>query len=220
MFLGGVANGERYSNELKENEMWEKANPRILFVTKDQNTGGGDAWDVRVEIGKLSYTFYRNLTYQLYGLLNTSKEHQAAYDDISNEEVLQIFLESPVARINVKKLAGGNSITNAVLREYLNRDRAFIIEQIDNLDADIILCCGYSESIEDTGNLILNFLNNNGYNFVREDGNYWVYYDRDKKKIAINNWHLSARVSSRETFEEMIAAYHRFLQDHSDFPKR
>jgi len=200
--------------------MWEKANPRILFVTKDQNTGGGDAWDVRVEIGKLSYTFYRNLTYQLYGLLNTSKEHQAAYDDISNEEVLQIFLESPVARINVKKLAGGNSITNAVLREYLNRDRAFIIEQIDNLDADIILCCGYSESIEDTGNLILNFLNNNGYNFVREDGNYWVYYDRDKKKIAINNWHLSARVSSRETFEEMIAAYHRFLQDHSDFPKR
>ena len=38
---------ERFSDQKQENKMWNDAPLRILFLTKDQNAGGDDAWDVR-----------------------------------------------------------------------------------------------------------------------------------------------------------------------------
>ena len=52
---------ERFSDKDQENKMWNEAPLRILFLTKDQNAGGYDAWDVRGETGNLSYAFFRNL---------------------------------------------------------------------------------------------------------------------------------------------------------------
>ena len=59
-----------------ENELWEHAPLRILFITKDQNAGGEGAWDIRTETGRVSLegdtiplAFYRNLMYQLYGCI-------------------------------------------------------------------------------------------------------------------------------------------------------
>ena len=38
---------ERFSDKDQENKMWNEAPLRILFLTKDQNAGEYDAWDVR-----------------------------------------------------------------------------------------------------------------------------------------------------------------------------
>lgn len=208
---------ERFSDAQQENDSWNKAPLRILFLTKDQNAGGEDAWDVRGETGKLSYAFFRNLMYQLYGLVNTKPGYKADYT-FTNEAAIELYNTFPIARINAKKEAGTSSISNRTLKFYIDRDKKFLKDQIQNLDADIIVCCGYSENIEESGNLLLNFLNNEcDYNFTKQHKDGWIYYDEQKNKIAINDWHLSVRKSSEEMYNELIEAYHRFLDEHPKF---
>ena len=221
-----IENGtERYSDGEQENEMWNKAPLRVLFLTKDQNAGGYDAWDVRGETGNLSYAFFRNLMYQLYGLVNTKPGYKADYI-FTNEQAIELYNTFPIARINAKKEAGGNSVSNNTLRYYIERDKKLLKEQILNLDADIIVCCGYSDCIEESGNLLLNFLKSECYKgldnrddsgWVDDDG--WVYYDTKENKIAINNWHFSARKSSEEWYNSVTNAYQIFLKAHPDFTK-
>lgn len=216
-----IENGtERFPDEKQqENKMWNEAPLRILFLTKDQNAGGYDAWDVRGETGKLSYAFFRNLMYQLYGLVNTKPEYKADYI-FTNEQAIELYNTFPIARINAKKEAGANSISNNTLRYYIERDNKFLKEQILSLDADIIVCCGYSEKIEDSGNLLLNFLRNEcDYNLIEQDNEGWIYFDEKNNKIAINNWHFSARMNSEEWYEQITDAYHRFLEKHPNFVK-
>lgn len=220
MFRGEIVDYEswRERESGSENEIWTNAPLRILFLTKDQNAGSEDAWDVRGEIGKLSYAFYRNLFYQLYGLANTTAKDTIGYDDFCNEDAEELYMTFPLARINVKKEAGSSSISNYALEYYLNRDQNFIKEQVTNLDADIIVCCGYSESVKDSGNLLLNFLNEKcGYNFVKQAEDNWIYFDETRNKLAINNWHLSVRSSSESIYNEMITAYKNFLIQYPDF---
>ena len=227
MFRGVIDQNERYSDPEKENELWENAPIRYLFLTKDQNAGDGKdakAWDVRSEIGRsnmdscsIQYLFYRNLMYILYGIIN-SEDTLCGYEDFTNEQAIQTYDNAPLARINVKKQAGKSSIDNYTLKTYIERDKEFLIEQISALDADVLICCGYSESIEDTGNIILNFLIKEIYNFTKI--NEWIYYDDKTKKVAINAWHLSYRgVKQQDFFEGLVTAYHRFIIEHPDFIK-
>jgi len=218
--IGEIDNGtERYSDKKQENKMWNEAPLRVLFLTKDQNAGGYDAWDVRGETGNLSYAFFRNLMYQLYGLVNTKPGCKADYK-FTNEQAIELYNTFPIARINAKKQAGTSSVTNATLSYYIDRDKKYLKEQILNLDADIFVCCGYSNYIEDSGNLLLNFLNKEcNYNLVKQPGDDWIYYDEKHNKIAINNWHLSARKSSEKWFNQLIDAYSRFIEANPNFIK-
>lgn len=209
---------ERFSDKDQENKMWNEAPLRFLFLTKDQNASGYDAWDVRGETGNLSYAFFRNLMYQLYGLVNTMPGYKADYK-FSNEQAIELYNSFPIARINAKKEAGVSSVSNNTLRSYIERDRKFLKQQILNLDADIIVCCGYSENIEESGSLLLNFLKNECYHNLNKIDDNWIYFDEDKNKIAINNWHLSSRMGSEEWYNQITSAYHRFLENHPDFIK-
>lgn len=224
-----IENGtERYSNKELENRIWNDAPLRILFLTKDQNAGSDEAceaWDVRGETGNLSYTFFRNLMYQLYGLVHAKPEFLVDYNGFTNAQAIELYNTFPIARINAKKEAGTSSIMNQTLRDYIERDKDLLKEQILNLDADIIVCCGYSKYIEDSGSLLLNFLKKECYGgldnkddgWVDNDG--WIYYDKKNNKIAINNWHFSAMKNSEEWYNSVTNAYQIFLKAHPDFTK-
>ena len=226
--IESIENGtERYeSDDMQENKMWSEAPLRILFLTKDQNAGEYDAWDVRGETGNLSYAFFRNLMYQLYGLVNTKSGDKVDYNNFTNEQAIELYKTFPIARINAKKEAGVSSVSNHTLKDYIERDCELLKKQIDNLDADIIICCGYSDYVEESGNLLLNFLKKECYNNLdnKDDNGWiddggWIYYDKENDKLAINNWHLSARKSSEEWYNQLIDAYHRFLEKHPNFIK-
>lgn len=209
---------ERFSDEDQENKMWNEAPLRILFLTKDQNAGGYDAWDVRGETGNLSYAFFRNLMYQLYGLVNTRPGYKADYK-FTNEQAIELYNSFPIARINAKKEAGVSSVSNHTLKYYIERDSRYLKEQILNLDADIFVCCGYSENVEESGNLLLNFLKKECYHNLNKQDDNWIYFDEENNKIAINNWHLSARLGAEEWYNQIINAYHHFLEKHPNFIK-
>ena len=67
--------------------------------------------------------------------------------------------------------------------------------------ADIIHY-GQGLAVLDATNLTTGFLTNENLN-----------------KIAINNWHLSARINSENWYDQLIDAYYRFLKEHPDFSK-
>lgn len=216
----------------RENILWTNAPLRVLFLTKDQNTSGDTAWDVRSETywaadenvtpeerGIDKSRFNSNLVYILYGILNTTADKQVGYKDAA-KEALSFVDEQIFARINCKKEVGGGKCENYDLQKAIDRDLKLLKEQILNLDADIIICCGYSENIEDSGNLLLNFLKQACYyNLKKQDDDSWIYYDDKQNKIAINNWHLSARINSENWYDQLIDAYYRFLKEHPDFSK-
>lgn len=218
--IGPIVNGiERYESDNKqENRMWNEAPLRVLFLTKDQNAGENDAWDVRGETGNLSYAFFRNLMYQLYGLVNTKPGYKADYK-FTNEQAIDLYNSFPIARINAKKEAGKSSVSNYTLKKFIERDGVFLKKQILNLDADVIICCGYSDNIEESGNLLLNFLKKECYPALSKQDDNWIYFDEENNKIAINNWHLSARRGSEEWYNQITNAYYRFLEEHPNFIK-
>lgn len=218
----------------EENVLWANAPLRLLFLTKDQNNGGGDnpAWDVRSEtfryisdkykpeemwIDKSPGGFYKNLVYILYGILNTTADKMVGYNDFTDNEALSFADEQIFARINCKKEVGGGKCENYDLQKAIDQDLKLLKEQILNLDADIFVCCGYSESIVPTGSHILNLLNEIGYNFEqdsKEETGEWIYYDKKSNKVAINSYHLSY---SGFDYNGLITAYSKFLKNHPDF---
>lgn len=213
----------------KENELWSKEPLRVLFLTKDQNTSGDVAWDVRGETFRypdVKYqpnamclytqnTFFRNLVYSFYGIMKTIAGCPKNYDDFTNEEALALADEMIFARINCKKEVGSDKCYDNVLRNAIENDKMFLKQQIENLDADIFMCCSYSQSIENTGNRMLNLLIEIGYQFKPEVED-WIYYDEKRNKIAINSYHLSF---PQFNYQGMVSAYSEFLKKHPDFTK-
>ena len=86
----------------EENVLWANAPLRLLFLTKDQNTGDNPAWDVRSESYRYisekykpeemwldtSNAFNRNLVYTLYGILKTTVDQPMGYNDFTDKDAL------------------------------------------------------------------------------------------------------------------------------------
>lgn len=227
MFRGKIIFTERGSSireqdSKAENKLWNNAPLRILFLTKDQNTGGDDAWDVRGErffsknciLKDGSRNFQYSLVYQSYGFINTDGVKIIQVNNVKRPDAIHVFDTCALARINVKKQGGGSRISYNKLKTYIDKYQDFIKKQIENLDADILVCCGHSDKIEKTGNMILNFLNEHLYSFERI--NDWIYYDTKKNKIAVDTYHLSAS-GYKGVCDEIMKAYHKFLVKHPDF---
>ena len=203
-----------------ETETWENAPMRYLYITKDLNASKG-IWKVREEVGgrktknsdKIGNPFHKNIVYQLYGLGHTTPQSKVLWNDknFTDENALKFYDSCAFARINVKKQAGEESILDSTLKEYINRYSCFLREQVLNLDADIIVCGGS----EGGKNLILDFLKENCYKDLEpvEPKNDWIYYSKECKKVAINSWHPSCRISTKKIYCMMIDAYYSFLKN-------
>lgn len=223
---GGV-----WRNSGNENEMWATAPLRVLFLTKDENISStGKVWDVRRETFHQKgtdekqniisdSTFYRNEANILYGIFNTSSDNLMGFHEFSYEDALQFSDNVVFARINCKKEGGGETITNYELQNAIDKYFDDLKNQIIELDADIIICCGYQQQ----KNIILNAL----YDIYPEEFKYFdlgkgkgtgLHYNAKKNKLAIDAYHLSYLTGGEEIrYYEVVGAYYEFLKQHPDF---
>lgn len=213
----------------KENELWANVPLRILFLTKDQNGGEDHSnwWDLRgdsyhhpdsdFEEYRLykQYAFNTNIVNILYGLVKTIPDKMINFEDIKEQEALMLADSYPYARINCKKETGGPDCIDEVLLNAIDDYRDFLQEQIRNLDADILVCCGNNND----NNIILNSLNE-FYNGKFKWIDYATWYNEEDNKLAIDLYHLSHRYYARKKmYEDAIIPYHKFIQKHPDFTK-
>ena len=221
------------SEDHRENQLWSEVKPRILFLTKDQNLGNEEAWDVRQESYlhpnskpeeywlRKDCPLFKMIVYSLYGLANTTPEKTICWNDIKDADALQFEENYPFARINCKKEGGTNCCPNPLLHKAIEEYSNYLEEQINNLHADIFVCFGSSEGgyEVDKQNLSLDFLNHHGYNFkyIGKDN---IYYDEVKNKVAIDSYHPNYRgIKDKEKYNEIVQTYYQFLQAHPDFLK-
>lgn len=194
----------------EEESQWQRAKHRLLILTKDINDD--EAWDIRQETGRLnkvaySYEraipFYKNLRMWSYGLLQSVSGVFPTFDEARDMSRSGPFYETaPIARVNCKKQAGGSSIADNVLMDYIERYAVLLKKQIDLYDADIILCCGYSGN----RNIIMDFVKSQCLTDlvqVPDTGN-WIYHSPSTSKLVINSYHPSARIGYEETYCDMI----------------
>lgn len=211
----------------RENILWTDAPLRVLFLTKDQNTSGDTAWDVRSETywaadenvtpeerGIDKSRFNSNLVYILYGILNTTADKQVGYNDFTDNEALSFADEQIFARINCKKEVGGEKCENYDLQKAIDRDLKLLKEQILNLDADIFVCCGH----QNEKNIILNTV----YDIYKDEFEYvncvegkgtGMHYNAKRNKLAIDAYHLShLNGGSEARYNETVGMYYEFLK--------
>lgn len=215
----------------KENELWAKCPLRILYLTKDQSAGENhdQSWDCRggslhhpkskVEdyILNKATAFNENLAKSLYGLATTTPEKFVEYEDLNEKDVVKLSDEYPFAQINCKKEAGGSTCDMSVLKKAMEEYHTFLKQQIQNLDADIFVCCGE----QNRENPSLNFLNEIGYKFeyTNDKDAYDIYYDIEKNKIAIGSYHIGFVYDRSAMYDDIVKTYYYFLQKHPDFIK-
>lgn len=211
----------------RENILWTDAPLRVLFLTKDQNTSGDTAWDVRSETywaadenvtpeerGIDKSRFNSNLVYILYGILNTTADKQVGYNDFTDNEALSFADEQIFARINCKKEVGGGKCENYDLQKAIDRDLKLLKEQILNLDADIFVCCGH----QNENNIILNTvcdIYKDEFEYVNcvEGKGTGMHYNAKRKKLAIDAYHLShLNGGSEARYNETVGMYYEFLK--------
>jgi hypothetical protein len=209
-----------------EAEIWHNANPRILVITKDMNDDAVE--DLRIETGRKNHSgkncitingpFHRKYLAIVYALTHTTAEQICPpLNKVSEVDLLQCFDNTPMARINAKKQNGGPKLEYHILNKYIKDYGDLLKQQIDNLDADILVCscCNTSHYEEPSFNPFIIFLNKHGYNFEpfnKEDN--WIYYDEVHNKIAINTYHPSYTSLTLDYLDEMSKDYRNFLIAH------
>ena len=210
----------------KENEMWEKVPLRILYLTKDQYTYGGETWDVRSESYRYldknatendlsTCRFHVNLVYSLFGLLKTTPDKMMEYDDFFDAEALKFSEEQIYARINCRKEYGDSTCSDSKLLEAIKNYQDFLKEQICNLDADVFICCGSHND----NNIILDYLNE-FYDGKFKWIGYATWYNEEDNKLAIDSYHLSyMRGGYRQQYEDIVKPYFDFIQKYPNFIK-
>lgn len=184
-----------------ENEIWEKSPLRILLITKDFNPGQdepGATEDIRIETGRennvgtkdnpltTSYQFFIRMMRHVYGFTRCLDGEYPPFEELDDDVCRKTYENCAIARINCKKQAGGSSLKRSILRKYVHDYADLLKKQIDNLDADIIVC--YSSDIFHalSDYKVLNVKHD-------PDNDPCVYYDEVNNKIIVNSYHPSYR---------------------------
>ena len=231
----------------KENKMWTNCPVRFLFLTKDQDIRGGDAWDVRTEtycdakseegnyfVWK-EISFNKRMAYIFRGLVSVVEDGKyMSLEEVKDDqqECVKAFEKYPVARINCKKEGGKSSCPINILYDRMDRYRKYLIKQINNLEADVFICCEHHEGNKvyfgnkdkngKCGNIFIQFLNANDYNFKWEKcGVNGIWIDKEKKKVAIDSYHLSVYrqkgITDQFIYDDIVKGFYDFYYANPDF---
>ena len=195
----------------KNEQVWNNSKVRCLFLTKDFNLNGDDEGvDIRKETGYdnstdgLYHHFYSRHLMLLYGLchIDLKTGEYPPFEEASNQDVYwDYFMEAPVVRINVKKIAGGPKCSKSLLREYIKKDKDRLKNQIDLYNANVIVVCNGAE----TDNPILELVKEmhpDLRNIVLEGkGDPWVMYSAKDRVAVIWEWHMSQSVAYADYYD-------------------
>lgn len=212
-----------------EEELWNKAYLKPVFLCKDHNSQGDTMGvDVREETGYANEKFYRffyaNYLCLLYGLTNYDHitNEFPAFDEASSLENYwdgeKGFFHAPVVRINLKKTMGASSCPNYLLQRYIDRDKNLIKEQIRIYKgANVFVCCNGTEPKEK--NPVLNLLKEwfDDLEHYRSEPSEYIWYSVKYKVIVIWEYHMSTPGVSKEEYYRCIPYLQQFLEEHKGF---
>jgi hypothetical protein len=185
--------------------LWTQSKKRVMFLLKEPNGNPGEDyrdwdWSANTEL------FGNVLAYWLEGLNIVDKDNLPIYDNLSWRK--DIMEQYPLVIVNLKKLSGDSIADWNEIREYANRDREFLKEQVRNiLNPNIVVCGGSSGS-----NSVLSLAREFIYNDINfEKINNWCYYNKDNDILLIDSYHPSMPGSYKKMVDDMLFAVQQFI---------
>lgn len=187
---------EEYAEVVK----WEHAKRKIVFLLKDTNANPDcdyREWEFYDTESQRLHKCFVVLMKWLWSLNEVTATHFPELNT-SREENIERAMNYPMAIVNVKKIAGGSYVSNTAVREYYERDKAFLKEQLrDILKPTIIVCGGGSGILLSIAKDIYNDMA-----FVKY--NDWCYFCGKNNLLIIDSYHPSYRCSDELKFNRMI----------------
>lgn len=189
-----------------EETVWNNSDKRILFVLKELNDPG-NPYDSRVVVGYdpdhgivPTNKNIKNMIYATKGLLESTSDSTASFNENEDMEVLmRIWDNAAVAKINVKKQPGGAVANINEITAHINTYKGFLKQQIQLLDANIIVCCDNRSGILST---IKELAYPNAIQLTDE-----VWYDKSSNAMLIESYHTSPRRSYKFFYDRVINNY-------------
>ena len=169
-----------------DEERFQNATHKILFITKEPNDPKNEATDYREWWNEeLYYSFSYRIAEWAYGILNDFPVYDEIWPKVNgkyNGEKAMEAIQS-IAFMNVKKSGGKGSSEEKTINRYIKRDYEFIHEQISVIDPEIIVI---SMSKDSTVNLLFPEMD------WKESG-YGTGIGRYENSKVIDFYHPSAR---------------------------
>jgi hypothetical protein len=198
-------------------KLWVKSQKRIMFFLKDAKEQSGDSRLWLYEEGtdhrnnrNLKPKLMKVLAYWLYGFTTVKEGKIEELEAISHEQLVECFNQVPFAFVESKKQSGKPSISKTVLTEYIDRYKDFLIEQIDILNPNIIVCCG-----EPQYKFVLNKIYIGSEQIDKN-----LFYNKAKQTLIFYSYHPSyyrREWKKPETFyKDLMSKYKLFLSMHPD----
>lgn len=166
-------------------EEWDKTTPKILFVTKEPNhRNNPQATDLRQEWndGEHNYMFAWRIAEWTFGIYHSFKR---PFSELYGEKDSYLKYLQKTAVLNIKKDAGGSTVTASTITTTFENDKDFICKQIDIISPDIIINCqSFNDHITDN---------------LYESDSFWIkteygtYIKNWKGRKVIDFYHPSSR---------------------------
>ena len=181
-----------------DEEKWERANPKILFLAKETPNDGYERinWRldtmIREEWGKAYYQLWLNVSRWTYGILHTTKDN---IPDFPDAKVARTELFNS-AFVNIKKSGGSSTSNNRDLKTYVKEDGDLIAKQLELINPDVIVFCN-------TWHLTKELL---------EHEMVYTWVNRRDRQILIDYYHPTARMDKIMMYFTLCAIYQKSIQ--------
>lgn len=211
--------GNWYYVKGEEEKNWcSNLGKRILVISKDLPYDCDE--DIRIwtcrdnskeHICIEENTFMGNLARWIVGVYDIiTKGKYAPYDELDETHIIEVYDSIPLARINCKKETGKGTCSDEILKEYCERYKRFLKEQIMLYDADIIICCGVYKVIESLLRSIFTRIEHIETRFKKNEK--WIYkgVKNDNKSVyIIDSYHPSypmrkGVITKKDAYEDLM----------------
>ena len=181
-----------------DDEKWERAKPKILFLSKEAHNGGykGSSWClgtlIREEWAQAYYQLWLNVSRWTYGIQHTTKDN---IPDFPDDEVEKTALLNS-AFVNIKKSGGSSASDNDDLKTYVKEDGDLIKKQIELINPDVIVFCSTWDLTKEL--------------FEHEMVYEWV--SKRDRQILIDYYHPTAHMHTKMMYFTLCAMYQKSIQ--------
>ena len=212
---------------------WEKENIRVMFLLKDQPSkyiNDARKWlkdypdddekgaKRKARNRDLKPKFIHNIANLFYGIYHSRIGNVVSFESLDKEKVKNTFLTKPFAFVECKKQGGETSISDDMLRQYLNNEdyAPLLKEEIQVLNPNVIVCTNkniYQFIIDMYGgdDVFSKIPDHNSIRIRRPEK------DGKSKLIILLTYHPSAIQSYKTFFEGAMDHYRAFLNSGDAF---
>ena len=178
-----------------------KGKVKVLYILKEVNDWkNGDLRKFARDGAR--WRTWNNIARWQYGIQKYFETGTAVFKNTINHNDRKEILKT-IAVLNLKKESGGASSNMGQIWNHANKDKDLLREQIELYDANVIICCGTGDIVEE-----LQLFKNIG---VFKNATNGIGFAKNNNIIVVKYMHPQCRKSKKKLFENLFSTIKEIL---------